>query len=186
MGGLIHYDEPKTRDEIIASLESVHRQATAIWLRFPPRNFYSGPSVGGWSPAQNIEHLIKSAGPVALALRLPRITLRLLFGTARAKSRSFAQVRQAYRTVLNEGAQAGRFGPRDDHTPDNFTVERQRLLAKWEKVLPRLSGAIRGWDEASLDRYRLPHPLLGKLTVREMLYFTLFHLAHHAEIVAGR
>jgi hypothetical protein len=27
---------------------------------------------------------------------------------------------------------------------------------------------------------------LGKLTVREMLYFTIYHLGHHAEIVAAR
>jgi hypothetical protein len=25
----------------------------------------------------------------------------------------------------------------------------------------------------------LPHPLLGKLTLREMLYFTAYHADHH-------
>jgi hypothetical protein len=25
----------------------------------------------------------------------------------------------------------------------------------------------------------LPHPLLGKLTIREMLYFTVYHGEHH-------
>ncbi len=49
-----------------------------------------------------------------------------------------------------------------------------------------LVGKIPGWSEAALDRYRLPHPLLGKLTVREMLFFTLYHNAHHLDQVAGR
>lgn len=45
---------------------------------------------------------------------------------------------------------------------------------------------IENWSEADLDRYRLPHPLLGKLTVRDMLLFTVQHLAHHASKVEER
>jgi hypothetical protein len=32
----------------------------------------------------------------------------------------------------------------------------------------------------------LPHPLLGKLTVREMLFFTLYHQRHHVAVVERR
>jgi hypothetical protein len=88
--------------------------------------------------------------------------------------------------VLVEGAEAGRFNPRDVRPSDDPAAARERLLAKWQKLRPGLTGAIRRWDEAALDRYRLPHPLLGKLTLREMLYFTLYHLGHHAQIVAAR
>ena len=41
-------------------------------------------------------------------------------------------------------------------------------------------------SQADLDRYRLPHPLLGKLTVREMLFFTVYHNYHHVRSVADR
>ena len=34
-----------------------------------------------------------------------------------------------------------------------------------------LDAAIAGWKESALDRARLPHPLLGPITVREMLEF---------------
>jgi hypothetical protein len=34
-----------------------------------------------------------------------------------------------------------------------------------------------------LDLLILPHPLLGKLTLREMLYFTLYHVEHHEKQV---
>jgi uncharacterized damage-inducible protein DinB len=37
-----------------------------------------------------------------------------------------------------------------------------------------------------LDRLRLPHPALGKLTVREMLFFTIYHNIHHVENVVRR
>jgi hypothetical protein len=35
------------------------------------------------------------------------------------------------------------------------------------------------FSEAQLDEYVLPHPILGKLTIREMLYFTIYHATHH-------
>jgi hypothetical protein len=41
------------------------------------------------------------------------------------------------------------------------------------------------WSEDDLDNHRLPHPLLGKLTVREMLFFTLYHIQHHMIEAAG-
>ena len=38
----------------------------------------------------------------------------------------------------------------------------------------------------TLDRYRLPHPLIGKLTLRELLLWTLYHNAHHVQRIAER
>jgi hypothetical protein len=33
-----------------------------------------------------------------------------------------------------------------------------------------------------LDEYLLPHPLIGKLTIREILYFTIYHNLRHASL----
>ena len=38
---------------------------------------------------------------------------------------------------------------------------------------------VENWKESDLDKYVLPHPLLGKISLREMLYFTDFHILHH-------
>jgi hypothetical protein len=53
-------------------------------------------------------------------------------------------------------------------------------------AVEELARRIGTWSETDLDRYRLPHPLLGRLTVREMLFFTVQHLAHHASKVEAR
>ncbi len=180
------YDVPETRDQIIASLDQVRVQAGALWQRFDERGFFEPPAGGGWSPAGNIQHLIKSTSPVTMALGFPRLVLRVMFGAVRIPSRSFIEVRAAYRAVLADGAQAGRFAPRDRAAPNEPAQSRQQLLDKWQSLIPRLSEASGRWDEAALDRYRLPHPLLGKLTLREMLFFTLYHLGHHVEVVAAR
>jgi hypothetical protein len=59
-------------------------------------------------------------------------------------------------------------------------------MESWREVANSLCEATVPWGEGSLDRCRLPHPLLGKLTVREMLFFTLYHNLHHVQNVARR
>lgn len=46
--------------------------------------------------------------------------------------------------------------------------------------------ALEGWSERDLDRIRMPHPILGMLTTREMLFFTLYHNRHHVEAARRR
>lgn len=182
----IHFETPDTRGQIVAAFAALHAQTCALWQQFSASEFFQPPPDGGWSPAENVEHLIKTTVPVTRALSMPRIVLRLLFGRARIPSRTFFEVRAAYRAVLADGAQAGSYGPKARAPIDDEAAARQRLLNRWQTLLPQLTEAIGGWSEASLDRYRLPHPLLGKLTLREMLFFTLYHVSHHAENVAAR
>ncbi|MCB9182399.1 MAG: DinB family protein [Flavobacteriales bacterium] len=51
------------------------------------------------------------------------------------------------------------------------------------RTLDLLCKRTSRWSESDLERYLLPHPLLGKLTLREMLYFTLYHVQHHQALV---
>ena len=44
---------------------------------------------------------------------------------------------------------------------------------------PKVVTAIK----KQLDTYILPHPVIGKLSIREMLYFTHLHTVHHCEII---
>jgi hypothetical protein len=46
--------------------------------------------------------------------------------------------------------------------------------------------ALDRWSEAALDSVQMPHPLLGRLTAREMIFFTLYHNQHHVEVVRRR
>jgi uncharacterized damage-inducible protein DinB len=53
-------------------------------------------------------------------------------------------------------------------------------------AVQELVRAAGRWSERALDARQLPHPLLGKLTVREMLFFTLYHNRHHVDVVKRR
>ena len=46
-----------------------------------------------------------------------------------------------------------------------------------------LNKKIELFSEQDLDSHILPHPLLGKLTFREMLYFTIYHVQHHQDLM---
>jgi hypothetical protein len=186
MAGLVHVDVPRSREQLLSAFARVHAQATDVWEQCPAARFFAPAADGGWSPARNVTHLVDSLSAVTRALRLPRLVPRLLFGVARQPSRSFEEVVLTYRNALAGGAGAGRYTPVEVSAGIDPVATRAKLLARWHAALPALSAAIVRWDDAALDRIRLPHPILGKLTVREMLYFSLYHLAHHANVVAER
>lgn len=173
-----------TRDEIVRDLQRVHRDGTAWWNAIPTAAFFA-PFGEAWSPAENVRHLIKSSRPIVQALSAPRLLLMLRFGRAKRPSMSYEQLRATYDARLEQGANAGRFSPeRRDET--DHEAWRARIMSERDRVHSALTAAIAKWPEPSLDRYQLPHPLLGNLTMREMLLFTLHHEQHHRGVVARR
>jgi hypothetical protein len=177
--------EPATKTEILAQLHELHRESGTFWNAFSDNAFFT-PVGNGWSPAENVRHLNKAVQPLARALSLPRILLRVLFGKASRPSRNFTELRGTYLGILARGGGAGSFAPEPMATPGHPDRVRAKLMSTRESLANKLSSAIDGWKEEDLDRYRLPHPLLGKLTVREMLLFTVYHNYHHPRSVARR
>ncbi len=127
-----------------------------------------------WSAAQLLDHLIKSVSPVKSALSLPAFLLQLIFGKANRKSRSYEELVARYHEKLEAGGRASsRFVP--PQKPDATDTQ----FAQLEKIVNSLANKIDSFSEGQLDQLIIPHPLLGKLTLREMLYFTIYHVQHH-------
>ncbi len=170
------------REDLIAAFEAVHREAAELFAAFSPDDFFRRPEDGVWSPGENAVHLVKSVKAVAGGMGQPKLLLRGMFGTVRG-SESYAEVRDRYLQALAGGAVAsGRFVPPATQA-DGAERSRSRALAGWKKAGEGLVKAVGKWRESDLDKYRLPHPVLGKITVREMLFFTHYHDLHHLEIV---
>ena len=177
--------EPHTGVELIAALGRVQEEADA-YLRALPATVFFAPQGPAWSPAEHARHLGKSLGPLTRVLRWPRPVLGLLFGRHSGPGRAFADLRREYQATLAAGAQAGRFAPRAQPPPDDLAAGRDAILGRLAATVRAMQIAVQRWPEPSLDRYRLPHPLLGRLTVREMLAFSVYHHAHHLRRVAER
>ena len=134
---------------------------------------------GKWSAAQQLDHIIRSVKPVNMALGLPPFLLKLLFGTANRPSKTFEALTEKYNRKLQEGGRAtGRFIP-ESVAPEQKII----LLTKLKEIVDKLCHKIENYNEEVLDKCILPHPLLGKLTLREMLYFTAYHAEHHRGLV---
>ena len=175
---------PATAPELRAALATRHAESVAYWNTFSTPAFLA-PIGNAWSPAENVRHLTKSMRAVTKGLRVPRILILLRFGRATGTSRSYTEMRDFYRMRV-KGADAGTFGPGARTPLPNAEHERAQLMDFHAQAVRELNSAIAAWPERALDRRRLPHPLLGPITVREMLFFTLYHNQHHVDNVVRR
>lgn len=134
---------------------------------------------GKWSPAQHIEHILRAVRPVAMALLVPKWFLRWRFGRPNRPPRDYEGLVQRYKEKLAAGGRAsGRFVP-----PEVPASDVDAIAASVKKSVAVLARRVNNWSEHDLDTVLLPHPLLGKVTVREMLYFTIYHAQHHQALV---
>ena len=167
------------KTELIFNLNDSNQRVITWFTGIPSTDFFMRQGEV-WSTSDNLDHLIKSHKPVAKALRLPKLTLRGMFGSPEQPSLSYEALCQVYRDKLAQGGVAsGRFLP-EQQSPDNAEEAKSELLNQFAKTSAELVAVAENWDEKELDEYLLPHPLLGKLTIREMLYFTIYHNLRHA------
>ena len=136
-----------------------------------------------WSAGQHLEHLIRSSKPLIKALGAPKPFLRISFGKSNGRPvRTYAALKEKYNAGLASGFQAvGQF------IPPAIAKERQPdMLDDYAKTNQKLIQLLAKWSEGQMDKYIIPHPALGKLYVREMLYFTIFHTEHHQRLLTER
>lgn len=162
--------------DLSGELLQAGQEAATYFGSLPPAVYFTG-SDERWSPAHHARHLTLSNRPLTQALRLPRLALLAVGGRAEngRVSRDFATMRETYLAALKAGARAsGRFLPTLEGGQDAGVTELQASVEA-------LSAAAARWPDADLDGLTLPHPVLGKLTLREMLYFAVYHHSHHLE-----
>lgn len=166
------------RAAINASLVKNHEVFIARVLVIP-RHELERSHNGKWTPAQHLEHILRAVRPVALAMLVPKWFLRWRFGTPNRDPRDYDALVARYNEKLAAGGNAsGRFVP-----PPVPASDVERISATLQRTVNTLIKRVNGWPERDLDRYLLPHPLLGKLTVREMLFFTIHHAQHHLFLI---
>lgn len=168
------------KEDIIKRLNNEVLLAATFFKSLSPEKFIARPLPDKWSPAENAEHLVLSVKPLTLAFSLPGFVLRLAFGKPNRPGRTFDQLVEKYKGKLASGGKAS--GP---FIPKNITADAhaETLIHRFADSYSRFSLKVSRWPEEKLDRYLLPHPLLGKLTLREMLYFTMYHVSHHHNLM---
>lgn len=148
---------------------------------YPAEQFRTERFPGKWTAGQHLRHLMESTKAVRQALAYPRLLLLYKFGRMNRTERNFDGLVSRYleKLALSDGRQPdSRFDPRIGSMPES-----KLLMDLFSKESDRLIQSMNRWDEKALSKYILPHPLLGKLSLREMLMFTALHNRHHLTIL---
>jgi len=137
---------------------------------------YNTPRTEGkWSPGDILGHLILSTKGIIKAMQMPKTILSTQFGTHNGAEKTREALMDLYLQALNDGVKA----PSSVIFRGVAEKGKDRMITTFTNDLDQLVKWIDNWTERELSKYLLPHPAFGKLTVREMLYFTELHNYHH-------
>lgn len=134
------------------------------------------PQAEKWSIAGHLEHLFLSGNPVSSALKMPKEMLKARFGFYEGEHHDFVTLKAFYRSQLAQNPWTV-----NPVAPSPEALPATELLESWAMIKTKIPQRLEQWSEEELDRYCLLHPLLGPLSVRGMLFFTIFHTDHHLE-----
>lgn len=137
---------------------------------------YSKPRAEGkWSPKEVLGHLWLSTTPVVKSLSIPKEKLMAKFGTLERAEYAYDDLKSKYIKALTTGIKA----PPPFVFSEEDSLKKEELLSKFNQSLEDVLTMMENWNEKELSMIVIPHPAIGKVSMREILYFTEFHTIHH-------
>lgn len=137
-------------------------------------------SNGKWNSLQHAIHITKSIKTINLSFNLPKFLLKLLFGMTKKSSKNYEDLCKTYDLKLLAGAKADLiYHPKSDIK----AYERIIILQKLKQAVRNNIQSMSNFSDTELDEFQLPHPILGKITLKEMLYFILYHVECHQKSI---
>jgi len=162
-----------TKQELIRAFLQNHEAAVAYVAGLSGKQLHYA-SAGKWSPAQQLQHISLTIAPFPKAL-----------ASKEYLSQKFGSIDRPvwdYKTVLEHYFNTSLKAPAQ-YVPDGKLKPEQE-----EEVVQVLYGNLKaigvlleGYSEEELDTLVLPHPLLGKLALREMFCLMGYHPLHHIQ-----
>lgn len=171
---IMQKSKPTILSNLSASFEVLYKTATLV-----PDDKFNVSVQNKWTPAENISHLVTATKMTLLPFTLPKFVPALLYGKSNGTSKTYDELVAAYESKLAGGAKAT-----GAYVPKKINYDREKLAKQILNEGEKLVNAIDAkWTEEQLDSYRVAHPILGKLTLRELAYFTIYHNIHHTETI---
>jgi hypothetical protein len=168
---------------LLKQFQLIQKELIPFYSNIEESVFFSKPKQG-WSPLENVKHLQSSTFPVALFLRKELRFMLFLFGKGTSQKTTQETI-ETYRSRLSSGSGAGFFTPFGVlHFPS--AGKKQNEISQLESSIESILDSLPTWTEEELDEICMLHPILGIIPMREMLYFTLYHLCHHSSIIQER
>jgi hypothetical protein len=167
--------------EAIASLLKENEKQIAEFFDNGQKSLWNAQPEGKWSAGQHIIHLVQSTKPLLKALHLPLFLLKWRFGISNRPSRTSEEVIKRYQEKLQLAQ--GIVSPFSANMPQSDAPEKDKWLSELRLLNDKLNKATLKLKDKDLDTVLLPHPLMGKMTLREILIWNAYHTVHHHDIL---
>ncbi|OUR91084.1 hypothetical protein A9Q87_11455 [Flavobacteriales bacterium 34_180_T64] len=164
------------KDAIVDLIEEKHN-TLLHWLDHQEDEKWEMGPVGKWTSGQQALHLLQSIKPLNDALSVPKFILRFKFGKANRKVRKFDAIVKRYQEKLENTKGLTYKGSENMRIPT--LNDKAYILNRLQVENKKLQYKTKKWSDKNLDAIILPHPLMGKMPVRELIMWTAHHIEHH-------
>lgn len=164
-----------TTKELLYDIHSLHQEVNLFVASCAEHQLNAPRANGKWNMAEELGHLINALEQSNKGLLLPKFFMKYKFGTNNRQERTYEEVVKKYLDKL--ALVAIRNNPFQIKEVEQLSKE--KLLKQYSKQQQKFEKRLSQFNEKELSTLLLPHPLLGKLTIREFGYFTRYHTEHH-------
>ena len=107
--------------------------------------------------------------------------MKYKFGNANREIRSYDEVAKRYQEKLSKNQERAKKFNIAVETPSKAKFN--QLLATLQIQNKKLQHKTKRWKDKDLNNLILPHPLMGKMPIREIIMWTRYHTEHHTTIL---
>lgn len=166
------------KSEIMTALQIQQLEIPAFLSSIQTKKFFDGSSEK-WSVGHHIQHVTSAINRVGQGLLNAGVLPKREPATA---SRDFATMRETYlETLRNTPFETLRqLGSRVTlEEREDLDAYKTQLISSFTSAIENFKTALENFDETNLEQLGMPHPVMGLLSSREMVFFTVFHNTHH-------
>lgn len=128
-----------------------------------------------WSAGQQLEHIVLCIEPLVKVCQLPKFLIVERFGKINRVNQSYPQLVTEYLKRLNDDGKAS-----SQYLPKEINSDQKKFFIEKLKILvDKLISKLLEFEENELESFIIPHPILGKITMKEMFYNAIYHVKHH-------
>ena len=165
--------------EAIADLIEDKHSTLITWLKNQPEDSWTQGPKGKWTTGQQALHLLQSIKPLNNALSMPKFLLRYKYGKANRPVRDYDAIVKRYQERLEDVKGKTFKGSQNMKVPT--LSEKEYILSRLQTEHKKLQYKTKKISDKNLDTLILPHPLMGKMPIREIIMWTGYHVEHHTE-----
>jgi hypothetical protein len=163
------------KKEILLSRITENHRSFIDYLSNLSKEDYEFSNDQKWTAGQQLEHIVLCVKPLVQFFSLDKTVIERYHGTTCRQNRTYEALLGNYVEKLTAGGKAP-----DKYVPETNSInERENLIEILEALIKELNLKIETFSDQELDSLQIPHPLLGNLTLREMLYNAVYHVEHH-------